>query len=366
MADRKVVLQLCHSYGAPFDDVARQWRVLFDPSEYEIITVFLTGDANDKVTELVGGEVIYLGYRSKDLRGLKRKQIRDLRQLHEKYQFSLAVAHRYKPIYIATHIQGLPVYGVAHAYGVFEGFWRKRYITRCQNRLTLIGVSHAIKNDIAKALPAYPKDKLHTVHNHIDTKKYQAGQLEKPAARDVLGLPQDAYIVGNVGRLHPDKDQKTLIAGFAQALPQLENGLLVIIGAGRLENELKQQVKELGIEQSVNFLGRVPDAWQYFNAFDVFALTSNYEPFGMVLLEAMIAGVPVISTDVGGAPEVVGDCGVLIELGDIGSLSRVLAAIYREKQSNAMIERVISQFDDSSVKMLFNDICLKSVEGKKS
>jgi glycosyltransferase involved in cell wall biosynthesis len=86
----------------------------------------------------------------------------------------------------------------------------------------------------------------------------------------------------------------------------------------------------------------------------------------MVLLEAMIAGVPVISTDVGGAPEVVGDCGVLIELGGIESLSRVLAAMYRGKQSYTMIERAISQFDDSSVKMLFNDICLKSVEGEKS
>ncbi|BFM13990.1 glycosyltransferase [Maricurvus nonylphenolicus] len=356
MADKKVVLQLCHSYGAPFDDVARQWRVLFDPSEYEVVTVFLTGEPSDKVSELVGGEVIYLGYRSKDLRGLKRKQIKDVQQLHAKYNFSLAVAHRYKPIYIATHIKDLPVFGVAHAYGVFEGFWRKRYVASCQQRLTLIGVSHAIRGDIAKTLPAYPEEKLHAIHNHIDTKKYQAGQLGKNAAREALGLPQDAYIVGNVGRLHPDKDQKTLIAGFAKAFPDLDNGLLVVVGDGRLEDELKQQAKELGVEDAVNFLGRVPDAWQYFKAFDVFALTSNYEPFGMVLLEAMIAGVPVISTDVGGAPEVVGEYGELIPLEGIGALAQALTLNLAVKEGGQMDTYINNNFSDRSAQDKFRNI----------
>ncbi len=361
MANKKSVLQLCHSYGAPFDDVARQWRVLFDPAEYEVITVFLTGESNDKVSKLVGGKVVYLGYHSKDLRGLKRKQIRDVKQLHAKYNFSLAIAQRYKPIYIATHIKDLPVFGVAHAYGVFEGFWRKRYVYRCQKHLTLIGVSHAIKTDITKALPAYPKDKLHTLHNHIDTKKYQAGQLEKIAAREALGLPQDAYIVGNVGRLHPDKDQKTLIAGFAKALPQLDNGLLAIVGAGRLENELKQQVKVLGIEGAVNFLGRVPEAWRYFKAFDVFVLTSNYEPFGMVLLEAMIAGVPVISTDVGGAPEVVGSSGKLFCLQDESGLANIIKRKEHTVNADRAISVVEDQFSDLSASKVFSELMDASI-----
>lgn len=357
MTDKKTVLQLCHSYGAPFDDVARQWRVLFDSSKYEVVTVFLTGEANNKVTELVGGKVIYLGYRSKDLRGLKRKQIIDVKRLHVQYDFSLVVAHRYKPIYIATHIKNLPVLGVVHAYSVFKGFWRKRYVARCQQRLTLMGVSHAIKDDIAKALPSYPKDKLHTLYNHIDTEKYQARQLEKTVAREALGLPQDAHIVGNVGRLHPDKDQRTLIAAFSKAVPKLNKGLLVIIGDGRLEDELKQQVKDLGIENSVNFLGRVPEAWQYFKAFDVFALTSNYEPFGMVLLEAMIAGVPVISTDVGGAPEVVGGSGQLIGLGDSDELSSLLVGGSGLVSGEDCRDRVRTMFSDDAARKAFVECC---------
>lgn len=350
----KWILQLCHSYGAPFDDVARQWQVLFDDTQYKVLTVFLTGEPNDDVVKLVGGQVIFLGYKSKDIRGLKRKQINDIANLNKEYQFELAIAHRYKPIYIATHIKSLRVFGVAHAYDVFDGFWRKKYIQTCKDRLTLIGVSNAIRDDVKAALPRYPQGKIQTIYNRVNVERLQAGQINKEQARLFLGLPKEAYIVGNVGRLHPDKDQETLIAGFAKALPNLNNGLLVIIGDGRLDSELKQQVAELGITKSVLFLGRVADAWKYFKAFDVFALTSNYEPFGMVLLEAMVANIPVVSSNVGGAPEVVGDTGILFPLGHSAELANALKSLFLGNTNNLdSLNYVKAMFDDAAVKAVF-------------
>jgi glycosyltransferase involved in cell wall biosynthesis len=350
----KWVLQLCHSYGAPFDDVARQWKVLFDDTPYKVLTVFLTGAPNDNVVKLVGGDVIFLGYKSKDIRGLKRKQINDIGTLNNEYQFTLAIAHRYKPIYITTHVKGLRVFGVAHAYGVFDGFWRKKYVQRCKERLTLIGVSNAIRDDVKAALPKYPQEKIQTIYNRVNVKRLQDGQVEKEQARQYLGLSADAYIVGNVGRLHPDKDQKTLIAGFAEALPNLNNGLLVIVGDGRLETELRQQVSDLDITKNVLFLGRVPDAWKYFKAFDVFALTSNYEPFGMVLLEAMVANIPVVSSNVGGAPEVLGGTGVLFPLGDSAELAKAFEVLFLEDcNDSGGLSHVENMFDDAAVKAMF-------------
>ena len=88
----------------------------------------------------------------------------------------------------------------------------------------------------------------------------------------------------------PGQDQATLLRGFAQALPGLPAGARLAIRKGRLEGKLKALAGELGIAGQVDFLGQVPDARRYFRAFDVFALSSDHEPFGMVLLEAMVAG----------------------------------------------------------------------------
>lgn len=346
-SSKKWILQLCHSYGAPFDDVARQWKVLFDEAEYNVLTVFLTGKPNQKVSDLVGGQVEFLDYTSKDLKGLKRKQINVIRALHRKHHFQLAIAHRYKPMYIASHIKGLKVYGVAHAYGVFNNFWRKQYINRHKKDLTLYGVSNAIRDDIRASLSGFPQEKIHTFYNRVNVKKLKAGQINREKARQQLGFDKEDYVVGNVGRLHPDKDQKTLIEGFAKSLPKLGKAKLAIIGEGRLRSELEDQIKVLGLENNVFLLGRVIDAWKYFKAFDVFALTSNYEPFGMVLLEAMTAEIPIISSDVGGAPEVLGDTSALFPLGSSEKLAEVLST-KAQQNTDTLLERVENHFSDQS------------------
>lgn len=344
MGNAKTVLQLCHGYAPPFDDVARQWKVVFDRTEYRLVTVFLTGSPDPRVAELVGGEVLFLGYDSEDLRGLKKQQIRELRVLHQNYGFCFAVAHRYKPIYIATHLPDLPVLGVAHAYNVFDQFWRRRYVTRFRDRIWLFGVSDAIRDDIRKSLPRFPPERIQTAYNHIDVKAARSKLVDRDEARKLLGLPADLRVVGNVGRLHPDKDQKTLIEGFAKAARDQDKTILAIMGAGRLEQTLRQQAVDYGISDKVVFLGRVPEASRYFSAFDVFVLTSNHEPFGMVLLEAMVADLPIISTSVGGAPEILGDSELLFEVGDSERLATLLGSNIDKPQYG---ER-LALFDDET------------------
>lgn len=349
----KWVLQLCHGYGAPFDDVARQWAALFKGSQYRVLTVFLTGEPCPKVTALVGGDrTVFLQYHSRELRGLKRRQIRDIRRLHAEYRFALTIAHRYKPIYIASHLPGVPVYGVAHAYHVFAGFWRRFYVTRRQQQLQLIAVSDAVRRNILTDLPRFSPARVQTVYNRIDVAAMQREQLSRQQARAQLELSERDWIVGNVGRLHPDKDQETLLRGFAMALPGLgDEAQLVIMGSGRLEAELKQLAESLGIGERVRFTGRVPDAWKYFRAFDVFALSSRNEPFGMVVLEALAAGVPVVVADSGGAPEIVGDAGIVFETGNPQSLA---AALCRKPVFNRELEhRLQHQFSDEAGKQRF-------------
>jgi glycosyltransferase involved in cell wall biosynthesis len=292
-----------------------------------VLTVFLTGEASPAVVEgAASDEVAFLGLDSSDVRGLKLSAILKLRRIVAGRRFALIIAHRFKPIYVAALATRLPVIGVHHAFGDYDRLPRRWFARLFRSRLALLAVSDAVRDDIRRRLPAWPADRIETLHNRLDVDAVRAELLPRPDARRLLDLPPAVPVIANVGRLHPDKDQATLIAAFARALPDLPRGtLLAIAGSGRLLPKLQAQVSELGISASVRFLGQIPNARRLFAAFDLFVLSSDHEPFGMVLLEAMAADVPVMATNCGGAPEIVGGKGMLFELGDADGLARMLA-----------------------------------------
>ncbi|MEB0041703.1 glycosyltransferase [Pseudomonas sp. MH10] len=359
-ADRHV-LQFCHGYDGPFLDCARQYASLFAGKGYRVTTVFLTGAADPEVAAACASdEVLFLEYSSKAIRGLKLGAIRDLRKIAATRSFSFCIAHRFKPVYIALLATRLPVIGVHHAFGDYHRRTRKLFAHLFRWRLSLLGVSDAVRDDMRKSLPKWPTGRIQTLYNRIDVEQLQATQLPPAQARQELGLSASAWIVGNVGRLHPDKDQATLLRGFALALPNLPTeSQLVILGTGRLEHDLKALALELGIGSQVLFLGQISEARRYYKAFDVFALSSDHEPFGMVLLEAMVAGVPLLATAAGGAKEVVEGVGILFPLGDDQRLAQGLIhlATLDESQRAAcaelMLLRLQERFSDQSVRDVF-------------
>ncbi|MDD2049789.1 glycosyltransferase [Pseudomonas putida] len=357
----KRVLQFCHGYDGPFLDCARQYASLFSGSGYQVTTVFLTGAADPQVAAgCASDEVIFLEFSSKAIRGLKLGAIRALRRIVATRNFSFCIAHRFKPIYIALLGSRLPVIGVHHAFGDYQRGSRRLFANLFRQRLSLLGVSDAVRDDMRKCLPKWPAERIQTLYNRIDIEALQVALVPAADARQALGLDPQAWIVGNVGRLHPDKDQATLLRGFALALPNLPTGArLAILGEGRLEQSLKALAAELGIAAQVDFLGQVSNARRYFKAFDAFALSSDHEPFGMVLLEAMVAGVPVLATACGGALEVVEGVGILFPLADVERLAQglqhlaVLDEGQRQECAERMLARLRERFSDSAVRDTF-------------
>ncbi|MFI8381582.1 glycosyltransferase [Pseudomonas sp. NPDC079086] len=355
------VLQFCHGYDGPFLDCARQYAALFVGTPYKVCTVYLTGKPSVEVEQgSASDEVIFLDYSSREVRGLKLKAIGDLKRIAASHDFKLCIAHRFKPIYVALLGSSLPVIGVHHAFGDYKRRTRQLFASFFRKRLALLGVSNAVRDDMRACLPGWAAERIETLYNRIDIATVQAEQVSRVEAREHLGLPQEAWVVGNVGRLHPDKDQATLIRGFAQALPQLPKGsLLVIMGTGRLEAPLKALADELVVTESVRFLGQVTHGRRYFKAFDTFALSSNHEPFGMVLLEAMAAGVPLIGSDCGGGREVVEGVGVLFPLGDTLALAAAMCHMagldgeQRELCALLMLQRLEAGFSDHAIREAF-------------
>ncbi len=358
----RYILQLCHGYDAPFSDVARQYASLFKDSDFKVITVFLTGKKQQKVIDEVASEqVIFLENTSKDLRGLKRKQIRQLKAIARNYKFEFVIAHRYKSVFIACHLKAVNVIGVHHAFDDYKRLSRRFFAWRNKNKLFLLGVSNAIRDNLRHYLRYFPEQQIQTLYNRIDLDALQKQQLSRTQSRKELFLEENRYYYVNIGRLHPDKDQATLIKAFANVVKQQADAQLIIYGKGRLEQPLRQLVIELKLEEKV-FISSKPHIAHYLKAFDCFVLSSDYEPFGMVLLEAMAAELPVISTQEGGAGEVVKDCGLLFKRGDTEQLVKHMLVIRNmDEQSlqnlkQKMQAHLKQEFTDSVVREKFRQL----------
>ena len=98
--------------------------------------------------------------------------------------------------------------------------------------VVILGVSDAICMDIQKSLPFIAEKQIQTLYNRIPAEDFSAKLYDRREARRLLQLPIESKILVNIGRLHPDKDQKTLLSAFAKVLEQENKFLLVFIGSG--------------------------------------------------------------------------------------------------------------------------------------
>ncbi|MDR0529598.1 MAG: glycosyltransferase [Zoogloeaceae bacterium] len=355
------ILQFCHGYEPPFLDCARQYATLFQGTSHRVCTVYLTGSpSNTARSGSASDEVLFLGNDSRQVRGLKLSAIARLRGIAQSRPFSVCIAHRFKPLYTALLATNLPVIGVHHAFGDYKRTTRRWFVRWHSRRVSLLGVSDAVRDDLRRSLPFLTSERVLTLYNRLDVAATQNALLSRDEARAALNLPPNPWIIGHAGRLHPDKDQATLLSAFAIALPHLPpESLLVILGSGRLLETLTNQARQLGIDHAVRFVGTIPEGRRYFRAFDLFALSSDHEPFGMVLLEAMAAKVPVLCTACGGAQEIVSSADDLFPLRDAPALAAKLIERAREPEESRAprvrqnLVRLEEKFSDSAARQTF-------------
>lgn len=134
------------------------------------------------------------------------------------------------------------------------------------------------------------------IPNAIDAEKFYYNEELRYKKRKELGL-EDKFVVGHVGRLSYQKNHKFLIEIFNELLKKEPNSILLLVGVGEKEEELKRQVKSLNIEDKVSFLGNRSDVNELYQAMDVFVMPSFFEGIPVVGVEAQFAGLPCIFSD---------------------------------------------------------------------
>lgn len=141
----------------------------------------------------------------------------------------------------------------------------------------------------------FKNKKFTVIYNAIDINKFLFKQEVREDFRRELNI-KDKFVIGNIGRLHEQKNQSFLIDVFYEIQKKKDDAILLIVGKGPLENELKEKVSNLGINNKVYFLGNRKDIERIYQGMDVFVLPSLFEGLGIVAIEAQVSGLPVIAS----------------------------------------------------------------------
>jgi glycosyltransferase involved in cell wall biosynthesis len=154
-----------------------------------------------------------------------------------------------------------------------------------------------------------PAERLAVIPNGVDRERF-AAPADRAAARAALGIEDDRPVVALVGRISEEKGQDDYVRAAPGVVAELPGALFLIVGSTAKDAAaapLRDLARAGGVEDAVRFTGYVDDMPALYAAIDVLAAPSRWEGFGLMLVEAMAAGVPIVASAAGAIPEVVGD-----------------------------------------------------------
>ena len=184
-------------------------------------------------------------------------------------------------------------------------------------------------------------DKLQVIFNGVDIDAYENG-VHGAVKREDLNIPDDAFVVGMVGRMSPQKAPDVFAKMAKQVKDEVPNAHFIIVGNGNQEAEIKKYAEDNGFSDRLHITGWVDNPMSYVELFDVACLLSRWEGFGLALPEYMMAGKPIVASRVDAIPNIIqnGENGLLVEVDDAVSASEAVLRLYRE---SGLRDRLVAQ-----------------------
>lgn len=250
--------------------------------------------------EKLGGKVILIPPYQKVF-----KYQRELRKVLKQGNYKIVHSHintlSVFPLYAAKKV-GMPV-RIAHSHSTTNKKERMRNILKQILRpLAKLFATHyyACTEHAGRWLfgnRSFDNGKVYVMNNAIDLDKFKYDKKIRDKKRKELGISDDTLVVGHIGRFMKQKNHTFLIDIFKDIHKKNENSILVLVGQGPLQEEIRAKVRELGLDKVVKFLGQRDDVNELYQALDAFILPSLYEGLGLVLIEAECAGVPCVASE---------------------------------------------------------------------
>lgn len=236
---------------------------------------------------------------------------------------------------------------VAHYHNDYADKWVDPAAVALERELAaasdaLVACSVSVREHLGARL-GLAREKVTVIPNGVDADRFRGGDGARLRAE--LGIPAAAAVVGTVGRISTQKAQDDFLRAAALVRDQRPDTVFLIVGGSddpELSRRLHALTADLGLADQVRFTGYRSDLADVYAALDVFVLSSHWEGFGLVLVEAMAAGRPVVTTDVGPVAEVVGREGaaVLVPPAASDRLAAAVLALLQDPERAAQVGRL--------------------------
>ena len=231
---------------------------------------------------------------------------------------------------------------VAHYHNQYDDKWPEgspailleRRLAQVTDRF--IAVSEAVRDHVAKAI-ALPSAGVSVIANGITADKVR--KVDRRTARRFLGLDGDGLAVGLIGRVCAQKGQEDLVEAALCLRHRLPDAVFLMIGAVEdraLHSRLEARIAAAGAGDRIRFCGHLADIAPAYAGLDLLVAPSRWEGFGLMLVEAMAAGLPIIATDAGAIAEVTGSAARLVPVGDHEALASAIAGFDRDARAAAV------------------------------
>lgn len=298
---------------------------LTDPEQYDVHLICLCEGPFADLVSAEGFPATTIPMRHKaDI-----KKIKDIRRYIREQQIDLVHTHGVRANLIgrpAAKREGLPVVTTFHSvlrYD-YDRAWKAtlaRLLTMQGNHYTdkFIAISHAIGEDLRQM--RIDPERIQVIHSGLDTTKFKS-RRDPDQLKEQLGLSPERLTYTMVARLHPVKGHRYFLTAARRLVDAGIPAQFLLIGEGISRPEIEAQVKELGLESLVYMPGYYSEVEDIYRLSDVLCVPSLMEGLGLVILEGMYFGVPIIASRVGGIPELIedGKNGLLIPPADAEAL----------------------------------------------
>lgn len=206
----------------------------------------------------------------------------------------------------ASVLTGIPIITTVHGKNYYWEKWRRRSAYRLAAKHSkMVAVSEDLKQFLVREVSIKPET-IRVLYNGIDSHLYDLNGTGTDI-RKQLGINEKQCLIGTVGSLDTVKGHSYFLKAAAKIVETSMDTMFIVAGSGNLLKSLKKETSLLGIEKNVIFLGFREDIPSVLQCMDIFVFPSLSEGLPLAVLEAMAAGKPVVATDVGGIPEVIGD-----------------------------------------------------------
>jgi glycosyltransferase involved in cell wall biosynthesis len=193
----------------------------------------------------------------------------------------------------------------------------------------------AVAEEVALSMVrTYGISKCRVIPNCIPTDSYAHPKTPRSEWRERQGFAENDVLFVCVARFAPQKNHALLLNAFARGSASDPNAHLVLVGEGNLQKSLEVQAKSLGVDRQTHFLGLRADIPDVLGAMDVFVLSSDYEGNPLSVMEAMAAGLPIVSTAAGGVPDLFesGREGLIVQRGNVQELSSAMTFLLGNRE----------------------------------